>query len=152
VRRQVQRVNGKLSFVEPKTANARRTVPLPSFAVEALQSLWARQELQDKPFAGQKWQDHGLVFTSSVGTPCEERNVRRSLAAILMANGLPPLRFHDLRHSCATLLLSQGTDPRTIMQTLGHSQITLTLNTYSHVIPALQRDAADRMESLVRGG
>lgn len=148
IRRQIQRVHGKLQFVDPKTSNARRTIPLPEFAVKALQSLWVRQQLEDKELSGEKWQDHGLVFTSSIGTPCDERNVRRSLTKILCTNGLPKLRFHDLRHSCATLLLSQGTDPRTIMQTLGHSQISLTLNTYSHVIPALQREAADRMQTM----
>ncbi|RYD75936.1 MAG: site-specific integrase, partial [Verrucomicrobiaceae bacterium] len=71
------------------------------------------------------------------------------LKNILSKAELPPMRFHDLRHTCATLLLAQGTDPRTIMETLGHSQITLTLNTYSHVLPSLQRDAADRMNMLL---
>jgi integrase len=78
-----------------------------------------------------------------------DRNVRRTLDAILRKCELPPKRFRDLRHTCATLLLAQGTDARTIMVTLGHSQITLTLNTYSHVMPVLQRDAADRMKKLL---
>jgi len=64
--------------------------------------------------------------------------------------GLPDVRFHDLRHTAATFLLAQGVDPRTIMETLGHSQISLTLDTYSHVLPVLQRDAADRMNLLLR--
>ena len=57
------------------------------------------------------------------------------------------MRLHDLRHSCATLLLAQGVNPRVVMETLGHSQVSLTLNTYSHVLPALQRDAAARMDA-----
>ncbi|MBI1332242.1 MAG: tyrosine-type recombinase/integrase [Armatimonadetes bacterium] len=150
VSRQLQRVKGKLVYVETKTRNARRSIPLPAFAVQSLQNLWARQQMQDKELAGDDWQENGLVFTSSIGTPADPRNVRRSLTKVLADNKLPELRFHDLRHSCATLLLSQGTDPRTIMQTLGHSQITLTLNTYSHVIPALQRDAADKMDSILQ--
>jgi integrase len=148
VRFQLQRVSGKPQLVAPKTARGRRTVPLPRFAIEALRDHRLRQELQDKLLAGDRWQDNGFVFASTIGTPNEERNIRRSLTQILQANSLPDLRFHDLRHSCATLLLSQGVDPRTIMETLGHSQITLTLNTYGHVVPALQRDAADRMQSL----
>ncbi len=148
VRSQLQRVKGKRQLVEPKTAKGRRVVPLPGFAVEALKDLKLRQELQDKPLAGDRWQENDFVFSSSLGTPCEERNIRRSLKDVLKASELPLLRFHDLRHSCATLLLSQGTDPRTIMETLGHSQITLTLNTYSHVIPALQREAADKMQAI----
>jgi integrase len=61
------------------------------------------------------------------------------------------MRIHDLRHSCATLLLAQGVDPRTIMQTLGHSQVSLTLNTYAHVLPSLQREAAAKMDALLKG-
>jgi len=63
---------------------------------------------------------------------------------------VPSVRFHDLRHTAATLLLAQGVDPRTIMETLGHSQISLTLNTYAHVLPALQSDAADKMDAILK--
>jgi integrase len=69
--------------------------------------------------------------------------------ALLTAAGLPNIRLHDLRHSCATLLLAQGVNPRVVMETLGHSQVSLTLNTYSHVLPALQQDAAARMNALL---
>jgi integrase len=65
--------------------------------------------------------------------------------------GLPQRRFHDLRHSCATLLLMQGVSPRVVVDVLDHSQIALTMNTYSHVIPELKRDAADRIEELLNG-
>jgi integrase len=67
----------------------------------------------------------------------------------LTAAGLPAIRVHDLRHTAATLLLAQGVDPRTIMETLGHSQISLTLNTYSHVLPALQAEAARKMNAIL---
>ncbi|MEX0630172.1 MAG: site-specific integrase [Chloroflexota bacterium] len=73
------------------------------------------------------------------------RNVSRAFAEVLQRAGLPRIRFHDLRHSAATLMLAQGVDPRTIMETLGHSQIGTTLNIYAHVLPAMQRDAADRI-------
>ena len=78
----------------------------------------------------------------------EPRNVHREFKAILRTAGLPDIRFHDLRHTAATLLLAQGVDPRTIMETLGHSQISLTLNTYAHVVPALQRVAAEKMDAI----
>jgi integrase len=68
---------------------------------------------------------------------------------MLAAANIPHVRFHDLRHTAATLLLAQGVDPRTIMETLGHSQISLTLNTYAHVLPALQSDAADKMDAIL---
>ncbi len=147
VRRQLQRRKGKIEFSEPKTAKARRTIPLPAFAVTALLEHRGKQ-LEEKLMNIDRWTEYNLVFASSVGTPAEERNVRRTLVALLQKCGLPPMRFHDLRHTCASLLLAQGTDPRTIMETLGHSQIALTLNTYSHVLPSLQRDAADKMQKM----
>lgn len=147
VRNQLQRVNGKLKLVEPKTSKARRTIALPAFAIDSLRSHKARQ-LEMSLFNADVWQKNDFVFTSSIGTPADPRNLRRTLHRIVEDHNLPKLRFHDLRHTCATLLLAQGTDARTIMETLGHSQITLTMNTYSHVMPSLKRDAADRMDAV----
>ena len=89
------------------------------------------------------------MFTTPEGTPPDPRNVTREFQAMLAATKVPRVRFHDLRHTAATLLLSQGVDPRTIMETLGHSQISLTLNTYSHVMPALQIDAAAKLDAVL---
>jgi integrase len=75
--------------------------------------------------------------------------VTRQFKALLAAAKLPDMRLHDLRHSCATLLLAQGVNPRVVMETLGHSQVSLTLNTYSHVLPALQQDAAAKMDAIL---
>jgi integrase len=75
--------------------------------------------------------------------------VTRRFQAVLREAGLPRQRFHDLRHACATLMLAQGVAPRVVMETLGHSQISLTMNTYSHVIPALGRAAADQMDAVL---
>jgi integrase len=91
----------------------------------------------------------GLVFPSTIGTPLDARNVVRQFQKLLHKAGLPHMRFHDLRHTCASLLLAQGVHPRVVMETLGHSQISLTMDTYSHVIPSLQREAADRMDALL---
>tara|TARA_B100000809_G_scaffold184305_1_gene182325 strand:+ start:4633 stop:4995 length:363 start_codon:yes stop_codon:yes gene_type:complete len=96
--------------------------------------------------AGSRWHDSGLVFTSTIGTPADDRNVRRAWKELLASADLPYVRIHDLRHAAATLLLTQGVHPRVVMETLGHSQIGVTLDTYSHVLPALQRDAADEMD------
>jgi integrase len=148
VRRQFRRVLGTAAFCEPKTQRAKRTIPLPKFAREALKEHRLIQEFQIKPLAGNRWKEHGLVFTSGIGTPLEERNMRRSLEEILSKHNLPKLRFHDLRHSCASLLLALGLNPRIIMEILGHSQITLTLNTYAHVAQELQTEAAEKMNAL----
>jgi integrase len=80
----------------------------------------------------------------------DPRNATRDFPAILSAAGLPIVRFHDLRHTAATLLLAQRVDPRTIMETLGHSQISLTMNTFSHVLPALQADAAAKLDAILK--
>jgi integrase len=120
---------------------------LPAVAVTALRSHRTRQ-LEARLAAGGRWQDRGFVFASAVGTPLEQRNLTRQFKALLTAATLPDMRLHDLRHSCATLLLAQGVNPRVVMETLGHSQVSLTLNTYSHVLPALQRDAAARMDAV----
>src|SRR5712691_1785309 len=93
--------------------------------------------------------DSGLVFTTPIGTALDGTAVTKEFHRVLDRAGLPQRRFHDLRHSCATLLLVQGVSPRVVMDLLGHSQIGLTMNTYSHVIPDLRRDAADRMQDLL---
>jgi integrase len=81
----------------------------------------------------------------------DPRNATREFPSLLKKAGLPTVRFHDLRHTAATLLLAQGVDPRTIMETLGHSQISLTMNTYSHVLPALQAAAAAKIDAALGG-
>ncbi len=150
VRWAVQRVGGALQLVEPKTVRSRRTVPIPKTVVELLRAHRVHQ-LEERLASGDRWRDSGLVFASTVGTPLEPRNVLRSFQAKLARAGLPRQRFHDLRHACASLLLAQGVNPRVVMETLGNSQISTTMDIYSHVLPVLQRDAADRMGSLLRG-
>lgn len=93
----------------------------------------------------------GSIFTTRWGTPIEPRNATRSFKRLLARAGLRSMRFHDLRHSCATLLLVQGVSPRVVMKILGHSQINVTMNTCSHVLPDLQRDAAARLDELLTG-
>ena len=101
--------------------------------------------------AGKRWQESDLVFTNSLGQPLEGTSISRMFHRHLARAGLAQRRFHDLRHSCATLLLVQGVSPRVVMEVLGHSEVGMTLNTYSHVIPELRRDAADRMDNVLMG-
>ena len=89
------------------------------------------------------------MFTTRDGQPLDGGNVTRDFKKLLAATGLPPLRFHDLRHSCASFLIAQGVSPRVVMEILGHSQISLTMNTYAHVLPSLQTEAAHRMNALL---
>jgi integrase len=151
VRYALQRIDGKPQLVEPKTHKSRRTIFMPQVTVNALRAHRIRQ-LEERLAAGERWKESGLVFTSTIGTPLDPRNAFRAFHDALQRAGLPHIRFHDLRHTCASLLLAQGVHPRVVMETLGHSQISLTMDTYSHVIPALQRAAADRMDALLSDG
>ncbi|GAA1797252.1 site-specific integrase [Planosporangium flavigriseum] len=142
VRQTVHRVDGRLEFAEPKTDRSRRTVPVPPPTIELLRTH-RRRQVADRLAAGERWQDHGLVFASRVGTPIEPDNLDRSWHVLRANAGLDWLRIHDLRHACATFLLASGASPRTVMKMLGHSQIGLTMNTYAHVLPEIERAAVD---------
>ena len=145
VRHALQRIEGKFELVEPKTRRSRRTLFLPQMTLRSLREHRGGQ-LKERLLAGPEWEEKGLVFTTPTGTPIDAKNLTLSFQRMLQRIGLPKRRFHDLRHSCATLLLVQGVPARVVMETLGHSQISLTLNTYSHVPSELQREAAHRMD------
>jgi integrase len=107
--------------------------------------------LEEKLALGPDWHESVLVFTSIIGPPLEPRNIVRKFHALLKKAELPHYRFHDLRHACASLLLAQGVPPRTVMGILGHSQISLTMNAYAHVMPAMKQEAIDLMDSILNG-
>jgi len=145
----LQRQKGRgLVLTETKTDRSRRAIALPVQLVAALREHRVRQ-LEERLAAGSGWQDSGLVFTSSVGTPLEPRNLFRTFKAMLKRAGLPDIRFHDLRHSAASLMLAQGVSLRVVMEVLGHSSISLTADTYSHVMPSLVRDATEKAAALL---
>jgi integrase len=154
VRWALQRVGGRLVLVEPKTRRSRRTLPLTAGTVAALRAQRQRQ-LEDRLRAGSRWQSgDDLVFTTVTGGPVDGVELTRTFGRLLAGAGLPPMRWHDLRHGTASLLIAQGADLRLVMEILGHSTITLTANTYAHVSEALlgtARDALDRALPL-RGG
>ncbi len=148
VRFAIQRVDGTWQLVEPKTRRSQRAIAIPPLIIAQLRQHRARQ-LEERLLAGARWQDWDLVFPSTVGTPIDPRNLTKRYKALLQRAELPAIRFHDLRHSCASLLVAQGLHMRVVMETLGHSQIGLTMNTYAHIMPDLQRQAADLMEGLL---
>lgn len=150
VRFALARVDGELALVEPKSAASRRAVPMPAFVAAALAAHRERQAaeaLPRRPEPPDPFAD--LVFTTTIGTPLDGISVTRRFQRVLKGAGLPRQRFHDLRHAAASYMLAAGVPARVVMETLGHSEISLTLNTYSHVLPGLGRDAADRMDALL---
>lgn len=140
VRRALVRVGGEFMLTEPKTARSIRTLgPLPVALVDTLRAHRRRQT--EERLAASTWHEWGLVFTTPNGNPIHSSSLLHTFQRHLADAGLPRQRFHDLRHACASLLLAQGVNPRVVMEILGHSQITLTLDTYSHVMPSVQADA-----------
>jgi integrase len=139
-----------LQLVEPKTSRSRRTVNLSEAAVRALRAHKVRQ-LEERLAAGLRWQDSGLVFPNSLGKPLDPHELHNGFKALLTKAGLPNIRFHDLRHSAASLMLAQGIPLRSIQDILGHSSIALTANLYAHVGEQLRREAADAMDAVLAG-
>jgi integrase len=151
IERAVQLVSGKgLQFVPVKTDRSVRKIKLPAVCADTLRRHQV-QQLEDRLLAGPAWRDLDLVFASSVGTPLDGRNVTRRFKVLLRKAGVEPMRFHDLRHSAASLLGAQGVPARVVMEVLGHSRISVTLDLYSHVFPSALGDAADAMDRALGG-
>ena len=151
VRASVQRVGGKLRILEPKTATSRRQISLSKAAVRGLRRHRAAQS-EERLRAGGTWEDQDLVFPNQVGRLLEASNMlRRSFRPLVARAAVPPIRFHDLRHTAATLMLSRGVHPKVVAEMLGHSQISITLDLHSHVTPTMQREATDAMDAVLSG-
>lgn len=139
-------IDGHPIFTTPKTSKSRRGIRLTTGATEALKRHRKRQ-LEERLRVAGLWQDHGLVFTTKLGTPLNRHNLcQRSFKPLLEQAGLPEIRFHDLRHTCATLLLTGGVHPKIVQELLGHSAIAITLDTYGHVVPGMGDIAAGAMD------
>jgi integrase len=150
VRRTLTTAKGGLVLSTPKTKGSRRTVKLTQSAIEALRSHLQRQ-LGEIDRAGSLWEENGLIFASEKGEPLDRRGtVKYQFKKLLKCAGLPDIRFHDLRHTCATLLLGRNVNPKIVSEMLGHASIAITLDTYSHVLPNMQNEAAKAMEDALR--
>lgn len=141
----LQRVGGELRFVDPKTEDSERTIPLPDVCVSALRKHRRQQEAEAHA-AGEDWRDSGLVFTTKIGTPVEPDNLRRSWGPLRRAAGLDGVRFHDLRHTCVTLLLNLGIPPNVVREIVGHSDIGVTMEIYGHASLEEKRQALNRLD------
>jgi len=131
----------------PKTVGSRRTIEIPQVTVAALQSHVQHQsELRE--VAGESWVESGFVFTSRRGTPIDRGNALHRFQDILKEQGLPRIRFYDLRHTHASLLIAEGVHPKKIAERLGHSSIKLTMDTYGHLFDGCDRESAERMDRL----
>jgi integrase len=150
VRQNIQFING-MGFVvgSPKTVGSRRPVALGADVVSLLRRHRAEQHEMIVRL-GTAFENRGLVFPSERGTPLTESTIHKTFTVICETAGVPRIRPYDLRHSCATLLLASGVHPKVVAERLGHSTVNLTLNTYSHVLPTLQHDAANTLDSMLK--
>ncbi len=135
-----------LVVVEPKTPRSRRAVPLTSIAVEALRDHRDHRDRQmEHP---SQWKDWDLFFTNLSGRPMQPNAANSGLRRALNVAGLPQIRVNDLRHTTTTVLLETGTHPKVVQDLLGHKTVVTTLDTYSHVLPALHGNAITRLEAI----
>jgi integrase len=145
VGRALVREGGRYILGETKTKRGRRRVNLTPRTVTALKAHRKRQ-LEERVRLAGLYEDHGLIFASENGTPLNPENlVKRSFKPLLKRAGLPEIRFHDLRHTCATLLLSRSVHPKMVQELLGHATIAMTLDTYSHYLPSMGDQASGAM-------
>jgi integrase len=132
-------------FQDPKTYGSQRSISLPNLVMIELERH-QRIQRQERISKGNTYQNNDLIITTSLGTPVSPRNLLRSFKKILKKASLPDIRLHDIRHTHATLMLQQGEHPKIVSERLGHSNTRVTLDTYSHVLPNMQKDAVERFE------
>ena len=149
VRRSLEQLRGGLNFKQPKTAKSRRTIALPPLAVEGLRRHRLAQK-KERLAIGPAYQDQDLICARLHGTPMDPSEVTAGFARLIAGLDLPKVRLHDLRHGHATHLLAQGIHPKVVSERLGHSTIGITLDTYSHVMPGMQEEAAQKLDDALR--
>jgi integrase len=148
VRRTLTRGQNGFTYGEPKSRAGRRSIALPASCVNALRKHRTRQ-LERRLLAGADWQDNDLVFEGGTGEGIYPNTLLRTFNRLATRLGLPVIRFHDARHTAATLALAEGIHPKIVQERLGHSNIAMTLDRYSHVTMTMQQDAADRLDAAI---
>jgi integrase len=150
VRRTLSRGQGGMWEIgSPKTTSGRRSIALPPSARESLQRHRLRQ-LERRLALGLAWHDEGYVFTNATGGPLHVNSLAHRFGKLIERASVPRIRFHDLRHTSATLLLAQGVHPKIVQERLGHANIAMTLDRYSHVTMDMQRQAADALDAALQ--
>ncbi|MFJ9475392.1 tyrosine recombinase XerC [Streptomyces mirabilis] len=140
---------GKELYLDTTKNRRARVIPIPLMCVAPLRWQRLRQAAR-RDAIGTDWHDSDHVFTTRSGRPIEPRNLYRSFLRIAASAGLPQVRLHDTRHGCASLLFAAGVAPRTVMEILGHSQIAVTMNVYTHVSDDNRREAMGHMDRLLK--
>jgi integrase len=149
IERQLLKPNGEgVKFSSPKTRHGKRSITLGAKTIEILRKHYEQQQAKQRK-AGEMWKEYGLIFTTRFGTPLSPRNLLRDYKKLLHNAGLPPIRFHDLRHTAASILLNQGVPVIAVSRRLGHAKASITLDIYGHLIPTMQTEVAEMIDDLV---
>jgi integrase len=149
VERQLERPRGEgVQFSAPKTAFGKRSIKLGSKTIELLRRHSKRQQ-DERIAAGETWKEYDLIFPTSVGTPIDQRSLLRTFKLFLKHAGLPPIRFHDLRHTSASLMLNHDIPVIIVSRRLGHARASITSDVYGHLLPNMQDEAAEMIDDLV---
>ena len=149
VERQLVRPEEKdAQFASPKTKYGRRTISLGSRSIEILHDHFERQN-SERIKAGEKWRENGLIFTNAEGGPLDPRNLLRDFKRLLLHAGLPLIRFHDRRHTAASLMLNHNIPVLVVSRMLGHARPSITLDVYGHLMPSMQAEAAEKVDALL---
>src|SRR5437763_1331067 len=146
VRRTLHTTSGHLGFSEPKTRRSRRAVALPGMLRPHLERH--REEQENRRSDSRSWQDLDLVVEGGDGGPLNPDTLSSRWRLFLRRSGLPHVRFHDLRHAHATLMLLKGVHPKVVSERLGHASVGITLDLYSHVLPSMQSEAVRAFDDL----
>ena len=149
IRNSLIRTRKGLVMSEPKTESSKRTIVIDDEVMNELKALKVKQS-QEKLMAGRSYDNSDFVFCNAIGKPIEPRNLTRQFEALLKQANLPRIRFHDLRHSHATLLLMQNVQPKYVQDRLGHSTISTTMDTYSHILPSMQAEASEKVSQALK--
>ena len=147
-RQLVRPEEGPVRFAPPKTKSGKRTLTLGGKTIEVLRHHYDRQHAERKA-AGEKWQENGLIFPNSLGGPIHPRNLLRDYRKLLQAAELPRFRFHDLRHTAASLMLNHDIPVIVVSRRLGHARASITLDVYGHLLPSMQNEAAEIIDGLI---
>ena len=149
VERQLERPHDDgVYFSAPKTAFGKRSVKLGSKTIEILRNHYERQQ-EERIEAGDAWKEYDLIFSTRVGTPIEQRSLLRSFKIFLINVWLPLIRFHDLRHTSASLMLNHDIPVIIVSRRLGHARASITSDVYGHLMPSMQDEAAEMIDDLV---
>lgn len=150
VRNTLQRTANGHILGDPKTSHSRRRIQLTTAGAEALQRHKVRQN-EERLRVGAAWQNLDFVFCDEAGGFIKEWNLRKQcFLPLLKRAGLPSIRFHDLRHTAASLMMGKGVHPKIVSEMLGHSQVSITLDLYSHVTPTMQREATEALDAILQ--